>query len=99
MRYQTCKLHLRYTSSKVTASPHLPGNLARTLFNTTVKPSLRRKNVCTEGQDFHYVLQSFTLYVELSSVQLLFSFFFYSDNAKIISVKQIEKSIGKPLTI
>lgn len=37
MRYQTCKLHLHYTSSKVIESPHLPGNLALILFNITIK--------------------------------------------------------------
>lgn len=35
-----------------------------------------RNNVCTKGQRFHYVPQSFTLYVELSSVQLFFLFLF-----------------------
>lgn len=49
-----------------------------------------RNDVCTKGHYFDCVPQSFTFYVKLSSVQLLFSFF-YSDNAKIISIRQTEE--------
>lgn len=35
---------LHYTSSKVIMSPHLPGNLALTLFNITIELSLAETN-------------------------------------------------------
>lgn len=40
VRYWTCRLHLHYTSFKVTMSPHLPGNLVLTLLTITIKLSL-----------------------------------------------------------
>lgn len=68
MRYQTCRLHLHYTSFKVS-----PGNLVLTLLNITIKLSLIE---ITSVPKDSVLIMSHSLYVELSSVQLFFLFLF-----------------------
>lgn len=75
MRYQTCRLHLHYTSFKAMMSPHLPRNLVLTLLNITIKLSLIE--IMSVPKDSVLIVpQSFTLHVELRSVQLFFLFLF-----------------------
>lgn len=96
MRYQTCRLHLHYTSFKVIMSPHLPGNLVLTLLNITIKLSLIE--IMAVPKDSVLMMSHSPLHCMLSWAVCNYSSWFYSDNAKIISIKQL-KSTGKLLTI
>lgn len=87
MRYRTAKLRLHDTSSKVTTSPHLPENLAFPLFHITIRLSLAETMFLLKDSSF--ITSHSPLHDELSAVQPLF--YFHSDNAKNISVKQTEE--------